>query len=191
MVSSTRTWTIVVVVAKAVSLMDEIHCISRARHKQRSVRFTGLHVCPLEAYYYTFSETDLSVIRQHRGPANRLGFAVQLCYLRFPGVILSADESPFPPLLRVVASQLKVPVESWNDYGQREQTRREHLVELQTVFGFRPCIMSHYRQAGFMPGIPNVAGRTRYHRCPDERSPFRAGRVSNSVEGLKRNSCGQ
>jgi hypothetical protein len=47
----------------------------------------------------------------------------------------------------MVASQLKVPVESWNDYGQREQTRREHLVELQTVFGFKPFTMSHYRQA--------------------------------------------
>lgn len=38
-------------------------------------------------------------------------------------------------------------MESWNDYGQREQTRREHLVELQTVFGFKPFTMSHYRQA--------------------------------------------
>jgi hypothetical protein len=45
-----------------------------------------------------------------------------------PGVILGADELPFPPLLRIVASQLKVPVESWDDYGQREQTRREHLL---------------------------------------------------------------
>ena len=32
--------------------------------------------------HYTFSESDLSIIRQRRGPANRLGFAVQLCYLR-------------------------------------------------------------------------------------------------------------
>jgi TnpA family transposase len=70
--------------------------------------------------------------------ANRLGFAVQLCYLRFPGVILGVDEPPFPPLLKLVADQLKVSVESWDEYGQREQTRREHLVELQTVFGFQP-----------------------------------------------------
>ncbi len=97
--------------------------------------------------HYTFNETDLSVIRQRRGAANRLGFAVQLCYLRFPGIFLGIDEPPFPPLLRMVAAQLKVPVESWNDYGQREQTRREHLVELQTVFGFKPFTMSHYRQA--------------------------------------------
>ena len=45
--------------------------------------------------YYTFNDTDLSIIRQRRGPANRLGFAVQLCYLRFPGIILSVDEQPF------------------------------------------------------------------------------------------------
>jgi hypothetical protein len=72
---------------------------------------------------------------------------VQLCYLRFPGVILGADEPPFPPLLRLVANQLKVGIESWDEYGQREQTRREHLVELQTVFGFQPFTIGHYRQA--------------------------------------------
>lgn len=97
--------------------------------------------------HYTFNETDLSVIRQRRGAANRLGFAVQLCYLRFHGTFLGVDEPPFPPLLRMVAAQLKMPVESWSEYGQREQTRREHLVELQTVFGFKPFTMSHYRQA--------------------------------------------
>lgn len=64
--------------------------------------------------YYTFSETDLSLIRQRRGPANRLGFAVQLCYLRFPGIVLGVDQPPFPPLLKMVADQLKVSVESWN-----------------------------------------------------------------------------
>ena len=97
--------------------------------------------------HYTFNEIDLSIIRQRRGPANRLGFAVQLCYLRFPGIVLGADEPPLPPLLRLVAAQLKVPVESWEEYGVRDQTRREHLVELQTVFGFKPFTMSHYRQA--------------------------------------------
>jgi hypothetical protein len=89
----------------------------------------------------------LSIIRQRRGPANRLGFAVQLCYLRFLGIVLGVDESPLPPLLRLVAAQLKVPVESWDEYGLRDQTRCEHLVELQTVFGFKPFTMSHYRQA--------------------------------------------
>ncbi|WP_262370280.1 DUF4158 domain-containing protein, partial [Enterobacter hormaechei] len=49
--------------------------------------------------------------------------------------------------LRLVANQLKGGIESWDEYGQREQTRREHLVELQTVFGFQPFTIGHYRQA--------------------------------------------
>lgn len=40
---------------------------------------------------YTLSDSDRSIIRQHRGAANRLGFAVQLCYLRFPGVVLGGE----------------------------------------------------------------------------------------------------
>jgi TnpA family transposase len=34
---------------------------------------------------YTFSEQDLSVINQRRGDANRLGFAILMCGLRYPG----------------------------------------------------------------------------------------------------------
>ena len=48
---------------------------------------------------YTFSESDLSIIRQRRGAANRLGFAVQLCYLRYPGIVLGVNQLPLPALL--------------------------------------------------------------------------------------------
>ena len=85
--------------------------------------------------HYTFSEADIAIIRQRRGPANRLGFAVQLCYLRFPGIILGVTQAPFPPLLKLVADQLKVADAHWDDYSQREQTRREHLLELQAWLG--------------------------------------------------------
>ena len=95
--------------------------------------------------YYTFSENDLSIIRQRRGPANRLGFAVQLCYMRYPGVMLAVDDEPFLPLLRLVSTQLKVQLEAWGDYGQRAETRREHLIELQSIFGYQPFTMRHYR----------------------------------------------
>jgi hypothetical protein len=33
--------------------------------------------------YYTLSVRDLAIVHQHRGDHNRLGFAVQLCYLRY------------------------------------------------------------------------------------------------------------
>lgn len=108
--------------------------------------------------HYTFTESDLSVIAQHRGAANRLGFAVQLCYLRYPGIVLGVDAAPSPPLLRMVASQLKVPAETWDIYGQREQTRREHLAELQTVFGFEPFTAGHYRHA--VQALTELASQT-------------------------------
>jgi TnpA family transposase len=37
------------------------------------------------ARYYTLSNDELKIIKERRRPHNRLGFAVQLCYLRFPG----------------------------------------------------------------------------------------------------------
>jgi TnpA family transposase len=46
--------------------------------------------------HYTFSEADLSLIGQRRGDANRLGFAVQMCLLRYPGQALAAD----PPITK-------------------------------------------------------------------------------------------
>jgi len=96
---------------------------------------------------YTLSESDLSTTRQRRGAANRLGFAVQLCYLRFPGIVLGVDQPAVSSTADLVAGQLKIPVEHWAEYGDRAQTRREHLVELQTVFGFRPFTTGHNRIA--------------------------------------------
>ncbi|WP_409559321.1 DUF4158 domain-containing protein [Accumulibacter sp.] len=61
------------------------------------------------AGHYTFNETDLSIIRQRRGPSNRLGLAVQLCYLRCPCIMLGVDQSPSLALLTLVADQLKIP----------------------------------------------------------------------------------
>jgi TnpA family transposase len=86
---------------------------------------------------YTFNEADLSIINQRRGRANCLGFAIQLCYMRYPGVIFGLNEAPSALLLTFVAKQLKIDPNVWIEYGKREQTRREHLVELQTLYGFK------------------------------------------------------
>jgi len=46
----------------------------------------------------------------------------------------------------MIAAQLKVSVESWDDYGQREQTRREHVAELQGGLELTPLAVVDYRR---------------------------------------------
>ena len=53
--------------------------------------------------HYTLSENDLAIIRRKRGPHNRLGFAVQLCYLRLPGQAMTLEAEPSAEMLAHVA----------------------------------------------------------------------------------------
>jgi TnpA family transposase len=57
--------------------------------------------------YYTLNTHDLAVIRRRRGDHNRLGFAVQLCYVRFPGRLLAIDEAPYAPILEMCQRSLR------------------------------------------------------------------------------------
>jgi TnpA family transposase len=59
--------------------------------------------------YHTLSIRDLATVRRHRGgDHNRLGFAVQLWYLHYPGRVLAENETPPAALLAMVAAQLDV-----------------------------------------------------------------------------------
>ena len=51
--------------------------------------------------HYSLSESDLSLVRQRRGASNRLGFAILLSYMRYPGIILGVGEEAYAPLLSV------------------------------------------------------------------------------------------
>jgi TnpA family transposase/DNA invertase Pin-like site-specific DNA recombinase len=99
--------------------------------------------------HYTFSEPDLATIRQRRGNHIRLGFAVQLCYLRYPGCALPPDAEPPTPVLSYVGRQLHIEPEVWPQYAQRPETRREHLAELQARMHLAPfsaaayCLLVH------------------------------------------------
>jgi TnpA family transposase len=81
---------------------------------------------------YSFSEADISMIRQRRGDHNRIGFAVQLCYLRYPGIAMPADAKPPESLLILIGQQLFIDSRAWKAYAERPVTRLEHLMELQT-----------------------------------------------------------
>jgi len=97
--------------------------------------------------HYTFSEPDLSLIRQRRGDANRLGVAVQLCLLRYPGQGLLPDTAVPTSLLHWIGRRLRLDPTCWPQYAEREETRREHLLELRAYLGMKPFSLAHYRQA--------------------------------------------
>ncbi|QHK18994.1 Tn3 family transposase [Pseudarthrobacter psychrotolerans] len=96
---------------------------------------------------YTFSESDLAMIRQRRGAANRLGVAAQLCLLRFPGQGLSAETDVPAALLHWIGRELGIDPACWPDYAAREETRREHLIELRTYLGMEPFGLTDYRKS--------------------------------------------
>jgi len=95
--------------------------------------------------YYTFSESDLSIIEQHRGNHNRLGFAVQLCCLRYPGFALPINSEPPSSLLAFVGRNLNIDPNIWPQYSRRPETRREHLAELQTWLKLTSLTVSSYQ----------------------------------------------
>jgi len=97
---------------------------------------------------YTLSELDISLISQYsRGIENRLGFAVQLCYMRYPGIILPVGQRPDFLLLKIVCTQLAIEPGEWDNYSERAETRREHLLAIQSAFGFRTFSMNYYKSA--------------------------------------------
>lgn len=108
--------------------------------------------------HYTLSDSDLAIIRQRRGDENRLGFAVQLCYLRFPGRALGVDEVPDAALVELLVKQLGISAESWDGYAARPQTRVEHFAELQTWLRLRTFDLSDYRR--WVVTLADLAQRT-------------------------------
>jgi len=90
----------------------------------------------LRAFFW-LSEDDKHVINRQREAHTRLGFALQLCALRYLG--FAPDDLSTTPeeVVRYVAGQLDVPVVALHAYGQRVKTRTTHFQQVQAYLGFR------------------------------------------------------
>src|SRR5215472_2819665 len=86
----------------------------------------------------TLSEADTAMIRRCRGDHSRFGYALMLCYLRYPGRPLRINERPPAALISFVAEQIDVRPESIDDYLISGQNRRRHAAELQDRLRLRP-----------------------------------------------------
>jgi TnpA family transposase len=87
--------------------------------------------------YYTLSPDDIAFIRRHNKDENRLGIAVQLCGLRYPGRRL-VELLPIPGnVLAYIAGQLGVEPDVFHRYGHREATIYEHRNDIRETYGYR------------------------------------------------------
>ena len=87
--------------------------------------------------HYTLADDDLDHIRGRRRPENRIGFALQLCALRYPGRLLSNGEVIPDKVLRFIGAQLGITGEALLAYAARRQTRQQHLEALRAIYGYK------------------------------------------------------
>jgi len=87
--------------------------------------------------HYMLADDDFGHINERRRPANRIGFALQLCALRFPGRLLNPGEVIPQPVLAFIGAQLGVPADALLTYAARRQTRQQHMDALRRIYGYK------------------------------------------------------
>lgn len=87
--------------------------------------------------HYILADDHLEHINARRRPENRIGFALLLCALRYPGWLLSSDEVIPEKVLRFIAAQLGLTGDDILPYAARRQTRQQHLHAIRQIYGFK------------------------------------------------------
>jgi TnpA family transposase len=87
--------------------------------------------------HYSFSPDDLAAIAQSRMPETRLGYALQLCCLRYPGRYLRRGELLPGIMLDHIAEQVGADREVIALFARRGATRYDQLVAIKQRHGYR------------------------------------------------------
>ena len=95
---------------------------------------------------WTLSAADLAAIARRRRDRNRLGFALQLCALRFPGRLPRPGEPIPAEALRFVAEQVGAEPDTLAGYATRWQTRYQQRDTLRQAFGFLDFVPARRRE---------------------------------------------
>ncbi len=90
------------------------------------------------ARYFHLDDRDQSLVKRRRGDHNRLGFALQLCTVRFLGTFL-VDPLEVPPIVTAhIALQLGISdIGCLPRYLERPSTHWEHANQIQQQYGYR------------------------------------------------------
>ncbi|PEP14007.1 Tn3 family transposase [Bacillus wiedmannii] len=95
--------------------------------------------------YYTFSKRDLEIINKRRREENRLGFAVQLAILRYPGWPYTHIKSIPDSVIHYISKQIGSTPSSLSLYPQRENTLWDHLKEIRNEYDYVTFTLKEYR----------------------------------------------
>ncbi len=87
--------------------------------------------------YFTLSERDLAEIPIYSHAANRLGFALQLCGLRFMGFFPTPLTSVPSGVVSYVANQIGVEPTVLLEYGKRVHTVSDHQRKISAYLGYK------------------------------------------------------
>ena len=97
--------------------------------------------------YFTFSKRDLEIVNKRRREENRLGFAVQVAVLRYPGWPYTHIKSIPESVIHYISKQIGATPSSISLYPQRENTLWDHLKELRSEYDFVTFTLREYRIA--------------------------------------------
>lgn len=101
--------------------------------------------------YFTLGQDDLAQIKRQRRSENRLGFALQLCILRYLGFCPDDLQQIPTQVVEYLAQQLETQADELTRYAQRAQTRTEHLQQIQSYLRFRDPVEQDFKQlAGWL-----------------------------------------
>jgi Domain of unknown function (DUF4158) len=90
--------------------------------------------------FFLLSDADHTAINHQREDHTRLGFALQLCALRYLGFVPHHLHTVPWEVVAYLAHQLHVSPESFQAYGQRIKTCTTHFQQVQVHLGFRRAL---------------------------------------------------
>src|SRR5271166_6291639 len=114
-------------------------------NRQSSATISTRSACliPIEIHVHA---SEIVARSQKRFVSNRLGIAVQLCFLRHPGWAWTPEERIPATMLRLIAAQVSADPSDIESYAKRDPTRREHFLELLQEYSWQSFGLHEYRE---------------------------------------------